>query len=123
MKLHTIKVMWVILIVSHLGGLAGATPENANISGKDCLFCHPNGPPALGPAGIYFAENGNLEGFEETEAATDGTTGEVEAGLDSEVGIEEFHEDIGVHIDQWNVAIICFISLLLVIGVVYASGI
>lgn len=96
------------MITTLLISLVNATPENAEKTGKDCSYCHPDGPPALGEAGLYFQEHRTLEGFVETD---------VQSPQD-DVEIRE----IGVHLDQWDVAIICFLSVLLVIAVVYISG-
>ncbi|MEE8403327.1 MAG: hypothetical protein V3R93_06205 [Candidatus Hydrothermarchaeaceae archaeon] len=70
-----------------------ATPENAEKAGKDCNYCHPDGPPVLGGAGLYFQEHHTLEGFGE----------------------------IGVHLNPWDIAIICFSVILLVVVIVHLS--
>ncbi|NOZ82876.1 MAG: hypothetical protein GXN98_03550 [Euryarchaeota archaeon] len=45
--------------------LGYATPQYAQETGENCVVCHPNGPPELGPAGEYFKEKGTLEGYGE----------------------------------------------------------
>lgn len=83
----------MILFLLYLTISVNATPQNAVKAGKagQCEYCHPDGPPALGPAGEYFKEHQTLEGY----------------------GV------IGVHISQWNVAMICFGILLVILLLVY----
>ena len=84
-----------------------AKPEFAAQTTKDCTFCHPKGPPELGPAGLYFKEKGTLEGYGAAPVAQTLLPAPSEP------------EEIGVHLPQWDVALIAFGLLSLVLLVTY----
>ena len=84
-----------------------AKPDFAAQTKKDCTFCHPQGPPELGPAGLYFKEKGTLAGYGEVSVAETPTPAPSEP------------EEIGVHLPQWDVALIAFGLLSLVMLVTY----
>ena len=84
-----------------------AKPDFAAQTKKDCTFCHPKGPPVLGPAGLYFKEKGTLEGYGAAPVAQTLLPAPSEP------------EEIGVHLPQWDVALIAFGLLSLVLLVTY----
>lgn len=89
----TIAVLGFLLVTYIMATApAEAKPEFAAQTKMDCTFCHPKGPPELGPAGLYFKEKVTLEGY---------------------------GEEIGVHLPQWDVALIAFGFLSLVMLVTY----
>jgi len=81
----------VVLPLLTLLASVGATPTNADKTGRSCGFCHPTEPPELGEAGLYYQEHGTLEGF----------------------GV------IGVHLPQWDVSFIVFGTLLSILIITY----
>lgn len=85
-----------------------AKPDFAAQTKKDCTFCHPKGPPELGPAGLYFKEKGTLEGY--------GAAPEVRPAAPTPAAAPE---EIGIHLPQWDVALIAFGLLSLVMLVTY----
>lgn len=89
--MNLIKFSVLILTFLFLTVSVNATPKNAEKTGKQCDYCHPEGPPNLGPAGLYFKEHNTLEGY----------------------GV------IGVHMPQWDVALVCFGTILSIGAIAY----
>ncbi len=98
-----------ILLVLYAPSLTSARPEYAVKESRNCPYCHAkDGPPQLNDIGVYYAtHNHSFEGYVATPKAspTPEPTRDVE---------------IGVHMNTWNVGLIAFATILLMLAVVFA---
>ncbi len=96
-------------IVLLLSSMAHARTEYAVKESRNCPYCHTvDGPPQLNEIGVYYATNNHsLEGYVPSPEATP-----------SPEPTEKI--EIGVHMDIWNVGMIAFATILLMLILVYA---
>ncbi len=97
-----------MLFMLYAPSLTSARPEYAVKESRNCPYCHArDGPPQLNDIGVYYGtHNHSLEGYVPTPKATPTPepTKEVE---------------IGVHMNTWDVGLVAFATILLMLAVVY----
>ena len=98
--------MLVFLVLSP--ALSLARPEYAAKESRNCPYCHTrDGPPQLNEAGTFYGTNNHsLAGYTPSPSVTP-----------TPVPTEEIV--IGVHMNTWDVGIQAFITILLIIALVY----
>ena len=98
-----------ILLMLYVPSFTSARPEYAVKESRNCPYCHAkDGPPQLNDIGVYYAtHNHSFEGYVPTPkpSPTPEPTKEVE---------------IGVHMNTWNVGMIVFATILLILAIVFA---
>jgi len=98
-------IMLVFMLLSP--ALSSARPEYAAKESRNCPYCHTReGPPQLNEAGTFYANNHTLAGYAPSPSVTL-----------TPVPTEEI--EIGVHMNTWDVGIRAFITVLLIIALVY----
>ncbi|MFQ6051713.1 MAG: hypothetical protein ACE5K4_08475 [Candidatus Hydrothermarchaeota archaeon] len=94
----------IIFIISSLG-ISQAKPKYAEETGRDCTFCHDVAPPALNDLGMYYAQHHTFAGYHPPEKT-----------------IEEKPEEpnVGVKLHQWDMGIIAFATLFVLLSIIFA---
>ena len=108
---ETIRVVLLfgIFLLLYVPSLTYARPEYAVKESRNCPYCHArDGPPQLNEIGVYYGtHNHSLEGYVPTPKATP-----------TPEPTEEI--EIGVHMNTWDVGLIAFATILLMLAVIYA---
>ncbi len=89
--------------------MSSARPEYAARESRNCPYCHTReGPPQLNEIGIYYGTNNHsLTGYIPSPKVTP-----------TPVPTEEI--EIGVHMNTWDVGISAFVTIFLILALVYA---
>ena len=108
-KLKSIQLFLLFMLVLMFlsPAISSARPEYAAKESRNCPYCHTrDGPPQLNEAGTFYANNHSLAGYTPSPRVTP-----------TPVPTEELK--IGVHMNTWDVGIQAFITILLIIALVY----
>ncbi len=105
--MHKKRVMLVFTMILLFTSIASAKIEYAVKESRNCPYCHSsNGPPQLNERGAYYAmHNHSLEGFVPSPKVTPTP--------------QPTEKKIGVHMNTWDVGLIVFSFLLLMLGLIY----
>lgn len=106
--IHIILIS-VVIVMLFSPIMTSARPEYAARESRNCPYCHTrDGPPQLNEVGIYYGTNNHsLTGYVPSPAVTP-----------TPVPTEEI--EIGVHMNTWDVGISAFVTILLMLALVYA---
>lgn len=101
--------MSIIIFIFLFPILTSARFDYSAKESRNCPYCHTrDGPPQLNEVGMYYGTNNHsLTGFVPSPKVTP-----------TPVPTEDI--EIGVHMNTWDVGISAFISILLILVLVYA---
>ncbi len=97
------RMLVITIFILSLVSISQAKPEYADETGRDCVFCHDVSPPALNDLGMYYAQHRTFVGYHPQE----------------EPPVEEPEEpNIGVKLNQWDMGVIAFVTLFVVLLII-----
>lgn len=106
--IHQIILLIAIMFLLYAPLLTSAKPEYSAKESRNCPYCHTrDGPPQLNEAGVYYGtHNHSLEGYVPSPevTSTPEPTEEIE---------------IGVHMNTWDVGLIAFAAISLMLVLIY----